>query len=44
MTIEEMITDTTKSPHGVEAPVIEENWRDDGREVEEEAVVVEAAT
>ena len=44
MTIEEMITGTTKSPQGVEAPVIEENWRDDGREVEEEAAVVEAAT
>ena len=43
MTIEEMITGTTKSPQGVEAPVIEENWRGDGREVVE-AVVVEAAT
>ena len=43
MTIEEMITGTTKSPQGVEAPVIEENWRGDGREVVE-AAVVEAAT
>lgn len=38
MTIAEMITGTTKSPQGVEAPVIEENWRDDGREVVEAAI------
>ena len=39
-----MITGTTKSPQGVEAPVIGENWRDDGREEAEAAVAVEAAT
>ena len=39
-----MSTGTTKSRQGVEALVIEENWRDDGKEVVEAAAVVEAAT
>lgn len=44
MTIAEMITGATKSPQDVEAPVIGENWRDDGREAVEAAAAVEAAT
>ena len=42
MTIAGMITGITKSPQGVEAPAIEENWKDDGREVVEAAVAVAA--
>ena len=42
MTIAEMITGIIKSPQDVEAPVVEEKLRDDGREVVE-AAAVEAA-